>query len=610
MYLLCTMDCVCRMIMWGALHYVETGLSLVAFVVAAILWAYRARLTHRAKIIKSAPEQDRLEAITATAEFFRVDVSGLTRAQQTDIVLAQIDARARRHFLWAVVSLVVFVSLAAITMVSIWSSKTVGPVTVVTPSGPVIAAGRDITGPVNIGLDENRFGERIAEAQKPVADRLEKLAIQVAREKGVEVAPLRAILVKMGEAGVRDEDIPKRLDEKADELIKLREESARLRRGPAELTSFAEQAEMLINNGDFDGARTALVEGRTAARMLRAQSSRYEADFLAQEAKVDHLQLAYRPAAAKYAEAAGIMVAVDGRRQWELALAQAFELFSQGSEFGDNVVLSEAIGVYRDGLLLAPRVKHPLDWAKTQDNLGNALAVLGERESGTERLEEAITAYRDALKERTREGVPLDWAKTQSNLASALVVIGKRESGTERLEEAVAAYRDALKEATRERAPLDWAMTQNNLGNALGVLGERESGTERLEEAVIAYRNALKEETREHAPLAWAMTQNNLGTALMALSKRGSGTTARLEEAVIAYRTALLEHSRERVPLAWAMTQNNLGGALLNVGERESGTARLEEAVAAHRAALLEYTRERVPLACDPEQSRYCARGA
>ena len=56
------------------------------------------------------------------------------------------------------------------------------------------------------------------------------------------------------------------------------------------------------------------------------------------------------------------------------------------------------------------RERVPLDWAMTQNNLGNALATLGERESGTARLEEAVAAYRAALEERTRERVPLDWA--------------------------------------------------------------------------------------------------------------------------------------------------------------------------------------------------------
>jgi tetratricopeptide (TPR) repeat protein len=127
----------------------------------------------------------------------------------------------------------------------------------------------------------------------------------------------------------------------------------------------------------------------------------------------------------------------------------------------------------------------------TQNNLGNALSRLGERESGTARLEEAVAAYRDALQEWTRERVPLQWAGTQNNLGNALSSLGERESGMARLAEAVAAFRDALQERTRERVPLDWAMTQNNLGNALSSLGERESGTARLEEAVAAYRDAL-----------------------------------------------------------------------------------------------------------------------
>jgi hypothetical protein len=35
----------------------------------------------------------------------------------------------------------------------------------------------------------------------------------------------------------------------------------------------------------------------------------------------------------------------------------------------------------------------PLDWAATQNNLGNALETLGERESGTAELQAAVTAW-------------------------------------------------------------------------------------------------------------------------------------------------------------------------------------------------------------------------
>ena len=83
------------------------------------------------------------------------------------------------------------------------------------------------------------------------------------------------------------------------------------------------------------------------------------------------------------------------------------------------------------------------------------------------------TAYREALKERTRERVPLDWAMTQTNLGIALFRLGERDSGTAKLEEAIAAYREALKEHTRERYPLDWAGNFGNEGVALMLLAER-----------------------------------------------------------------------------------------------------------------------------------------
>ena len=188
---------------------------------------------------------------------------------------------------------------------------------------------------------------------------------------------------------------------------------------------------------------------------------------LAQEARVDHLQLAYRSAAEKYAEAASLVASFDPESRIMWLFAQANECFCQGDEFGDNASLVDAITLYRQCLDLSPRDRVPLDWARTQNNLGNALWTLGERESGTARLEEAVSAYRAALEEWTRERVPLEWATTQNNLGNALSTLGERESGTARLEEAVAAYRAALEEWTRERVPLDWARTQNNLGDAL-----------------------------------------------------------------------------------------------------------------------------------------------
>jgi len=69
------------------------------------------------------------------------------------------------------------------------------------------------------------------------------------------------------------------------------------------------------------------------------------------------------------------------------------------------------------------------------------LQKLGERKNDTTLLEEAIQLHRAALEEMTRDRNPIDWATMQSDLGSALQVLGERESGTARLEAAITAWR-------------------------------------------------------------------------------------------------------------------------------------------------------------------------
>ena len=279
----------------------------------------------------------------------------------------------------------------------------------------------------------------------------------------------------------------------------------------------------------------------------------------------------------------------------DVRLAAAGALYDYGERRGGTGAFYAAVAAYRrivkDDYT---REAMPTAWAATQNNLGTVLRSLGDRESGTVRLEEAATAYRAALEVYTREAMPTDWAATQNNLGNVLQSLGERESGTVRLEAAAAAYRAALEVYTREAMPTDWAATQNSLGTALRSLGDRESGTVRLEEAATAYRAALEVYAREAMPTDWAATQNNLGNVLQSLGERESGTV-RLEAAAAAYRAALEVYTREAMPTDWAMTQNNLGNVLRSLGEREGGTVRLEAAAAAYRAALEVYTREAMP---------------
>jgi hypothetical protein len=69
----------------------------------------------------------------------------------------------------------------------------------------------------------------------------------------------------------------------------------------------------------------------------------------------------------------------------------------------------------------------PLNWALTQDNLGGALEALGERESGTERLEEAGAAFREALTVYTLDASPYEHDKAQRNIDRLTALIVQRQ---------------------------------------------------------------------------------------------------------------------------------------------------------------------------------------
>ena len=415
-----------------------------------------------------------------------------------------------------------------------------------------------------------------------------------ARQQGVTIASLQAVETKFRDAGIPEAQIPERLQDAAEDLLKLR----------SSLTKQESEALALVDCGDFDAASAVLEQSREAImtgceEQRSPEQAKQEAELYASAAAIDHLRLDYCAAANKYATAAALVASPagvsDSNDEWLFRMEQARELFGDGREFGNRQSFVDAIETYDLALGLVSRTDAPLDWAATNFHLGNALLASGVRDNDAVRLEQAVDAYLAALEEWTRESAPFDWAKTQNNLGDALQRLGEMESGDDRLQPAADAYRAALKEWTRESAPTLWAMAQGNLGDALAVMGARTSDKNKIHEAVSAYKAALAELRRDIAPLDWAMMQNNLGNALEALGEEESGTV-RLRQAVEAYEAALEERTRDVAPSSFATTNNNLGNALLALGEREGDAKLLEKAASAYRAALEERTGESVPI--------------
>jgi hypothetical protein len=115
----------------------------------------------------------------------------------------------------------------------------------------------------------------------------------------------------------------------------------------------------------------------------------------------------------------------------------------------------------------------------------------------------------------------------QNNLGLALSRLGERESGTTKLEEAVVAYREALREWTRERLPLNWATSFGNEGVALMLLAERRRDAA-MAKTALSQINAAFETMRDggHAPSA-AYYERQLPRARALVARLGKARSAR-----------------------------------------------------------------------------------
>src|SRR5580658_7637205 len=82
--------------MWHLIGQISTSFSLVAFLGAAGLLAYRATLRNRVQLLKSVPGADRAEIISRQLNSFGINASGLNRQQQYDLALRELEIREKR----------------------------------------------------------------------------------------------------------------------------------------------------------------------------------------------------------------------------------------------------------------------------------------------------------------------------------------------------------------------------------------------------------------------------------------------------------------------------------------------------------------------------------
>ena len=229
------------------------------------------------------------------------------------------------------------------------------------------------------------------------------------------------------------------------------------------------------------------------------------------------------------------------------------------------------------------------------DNFTHTRGNYEQHSYSSNSLENARETLEAELTEKYREQAPLDWAVTQNSLGNILAALGQHQRNDDLFKKAIQSFNSALEELNQENAPLDWAATQYNLGTATQALGRQLSDSKLLKKSVNAYTNALLKWTREQMPLEWASTMHQLGATFHAHGKLLKGNRT-FQKSVVAYKNALAEFDADNTALELAATHNNRGAVLQHLGESEENPERLEEAIRSYETALLVCQEQQLPI--------------
>ncbi len=240
-------------------------------------------------------------------------------------------------------------------------------------------------------------------------------------------------------------------------------------------------------------------------------------------------------------------------------LGGAYKILAQVKDPVSNC--QAAISAYEKALKVYTLERYPRYYATTQNNLGNAYRQLAEAEVDVEKkvlkCRAAISAFEKALKVRTRESFPMDYAMTQNNLGNAYSTLAPVREKAAHCRMAISAFEKAIKVFTLETFPMQYAMTLSNMGNAYSILADVEEPENNSRAAISAYEKALTVYTLERFPMDYAMTQNNIMAAY--------GTLAMVEDkaqnykmAKRAFDEALKVYTKEKLPLQHQRLIHNL----------------------------------------------------
>jgi hypothetical protein len=264
---------------------------------------------------------------------------------------------------------------------------------------PAVIAEHDVT--ITYGLTFEQVKELTKAAAPgavgPLADRI----VDLSKRLGVTEEAAKTLLRIVGEQpNVPDERLAEVLTKVANDYKRLQAQVAALNPDNPTARGLVEHAKSEITAGHFAAAHQLLTQARQAqiaaaqeaTKLAKQAQAARDAQLLgaaasaATEGDLAMTELHYAQAADLFKQAASLVPA--GRPDETTGYLErqaAAALHRQGDERGDNAALKQSIDTWRLVLQQRPRDRVPLDWAMTQNNLGNALSRLEEREGAAGR---------------------------------------------------------------------------------------------------------------------------------------------------------------------------------------------------------------------------------
>ncbi|WP_013321074.1 DUF3110 domain-containing protein [Gloeothece verrucosa] len=248
-----------------------------------------------------------------------------------------------------------------------------------------------------------------------------------------------------------------------------------------------------------------------------------------------------------------------------------------------------AIGYCEESLSIYNIESFPNEWAKVQNNLGNAYLqrIKAKKE---ENIEQAIIYFLESLRVYTVNAFPNEWARGQCNLGVAYLKRIK-EKKRENLEVAISYFKQSLSVYNYDDFPHQWANLKINLGKAYfeKIEGKKR---ENLEIAISCFQEALKVYNCDDFPGNWAKIQADL--AEVYIDRIEGNKAENLEIAIACCQASLQVVNSDNFPIHWAKTQNTLGN-VYHARIKGDKAENLEIAITCFEASLKVYTIERFP---------------